>query len=190
MTERELIEGVIQHDRNAVALLVEQYQGKVIKTAYYYLGNMEDAEDLSQEIFVEILRSLPAFRGASSLSSWIYRIAVNRSLNELKRKKRRQLFVNIGQYFRNPDEVGSKKDEAVTVAPDDLEARENQKLLFDALEKLPHRQRTAFMLSKFEELPYREIAGVMNLSVSSVESLLHRAKINLQRLLVRHFIID
>lgn len=187
MTERELIEGVIRGDRNAVGMLVREYQNKVIKTAYYFTNNMEDAEDLSQEIFLEIIHSLPAFKGLSSLSTWIYRITVNRSLNQLKRNKRKHIFVNISHYFRitraNRKETGIEPFSVMN----DLEVRENKALLHSALHKLPERQRTAFVLHKFEDLPYQQIAEVMSVSVSSVESLIHRAKINLQKMLVHHF---
>ena len=92
MTELELIKGVIARDREAISCLVETYQKRVIKTAYYFLGNMEDAEDVAQDVFIEILNSIGNFRQSSALSTWIYRITVNRSLNVVKKKQTKTIF--------------------------------------------------------------------------------------------------
>lgn len=186
MTDKELIKGVIAKDRAAVTSLVETYQKKVIKTAYYFLGNMEDAEDLSQDIFLEIVNSMERFRQSSALSTWIYRITVNRSLNALKRNKRGQIFLRIESVFGLMDKEGNPMEEIKT-GDYTVTAEENRKLVRAAIDSLPEKQRTAFILHKHEELSYKEIAEVMERSISSVESLIHRAKMNLQKNLARHF---
>ena len=101
MTDRELIEGIIRRDRNAVQFLVTRYQRQVIKTAHYFLQDIQEAEDLSQEIFIEILDSAKHFRGSAKVSTWIYRITVNRSLNQVKKMNRKKIFSSIGSLFRN-----------------------------------------------------------------------------------------
>lgn len=186
MTEKELIRGVIDGEREALSRLVEDYRHNVIKTAYYYLGNMEDAEDLAQDIFLEVVTSMEKFRQNASLSTWIYRITVNRSLNALKQKKRRCVFVWLesiaGIYTNKADQHGGMNQPEQAMANE-----EHRKLLKEAVGALPKNQRTAFILCRYEELPNREIAEIMGLSLSSVEALLHRAKINLRKSLANQF---
>ncbi len=186
MTDTDLIRGILRRDRHAFQQLVDTYQKQVVKTAYYFTGNMEDAEDLSQEIFLEIMDSAASFRHSAALSTWIYRITVNRSLNLIKRNKRRDIFQRLGNIFHGPDEGRLSMAEA-SAYRSESENEENRKLLNSAVASLPENQRIAFVLCKYEELPYKEICEVMNLSLSSVESLIHRAKISLQNKLSAHF---
>jgi RNA polymerase sigma factor (sigma-70 family) len=187
MTENELIRGVIERDRASVTCLVETYQKRVIKTAYYFLGNMDDAEDLAQEVFLEIFNSMKGFRQSSALSTWIYRITVNRSLNALKRNKQRLIFTRIEKLFgiESLEKSAFKNESAYdkNTMPDD----ETRKLLKESVSGLPDNQRTVFILCKYEELSYKEISEVTGMSISSIESLLHRAKMNLRKKLVSHY---
>ena len=186
MTDYELVQGILRRDRQAFQYLLDTYQKQVVKTAYYFTGNMEDAEDLSQEIFIEIIGSAESFRHSATLSTWIYRITVNRSLNLIKKNKRREIFQRLGNLFQDPGNGKHAVEEPsghITNTEDD----ERRRLLNHAINSLPENQRIAFILSKYDELPYREICEVMNLSLSSVESLIHRAKINLQNKLSIHY---
>ena len=176
MTDPELIEGILQRDRKAFQYLVNHYQKQVIKSAYYFLGNMEEAEDLAQEIFMEIIDSIDKFRGSAALSTWIYRITVNRSLNRVKRNKKRDIFARI---------TGKEP----SVINPNMETRETREIIYREIRRLPENQRIAFTLHKFEDIPYKEIAAIMQLSLSSVESLIHRAKINLQKKLTPYDLI-
>lgn len=187
MTDQELIEGLLTHDRTAIHTLVDKYQKKVIKTAYYFLQNMEDAEDLSQDIFIDILDSARRFRKTSTLSTWIYRITVNKSLNLVKKNRRKKIFHSLEDYFnKKPNDSGPTHNEPVlTTSP--LEENERREILNNAIQSLPENQKIAFILCKYEELSYKEIAEIMNMSLSSVESLIHRAKLNLQKRLATHF---
>ncbi|MCX6266319.1 MAG: sigma-70 family RNA polymerase sigma factor [Bacteroidetes bacterium] len=187
MTDQELIEGILHRDRNAFQCLVNQYQKQVIKAAYHFVGNLEDAEDLSQEIFLDVIRSLPSFNKSSSLSTWIYRITVNKSLNMVKKKQRRGIMVRIESLFRPPVEHGSTHTTEPSVLPADLEHQEKQSLLHAAINRLPENQRIAFVLCKFEDHTYKQIAEIMKIGLPAVESLIHRAKVNLQQHLVHHF---
>lgn len=187
MTDQELIEGLSGQDRTAINYLVNTYQKRVIKTAYYFIGNLEDAEDLSQDIFLEIIKSINSFRGNSSFSTWLYRISINRSINVIRRNKRREIFKSMEDFF------GRKSDKVIKGINepwhnyDPFEEKEAKEFIKAVIGRLPENQRIAFVLSKYEELSYKEIADIMCLSISSVESLLHRAKINLQKMLVNHF---
>ena len=186
MTDTELIQGILRRDRQAFQYLLDTYQKQVVKTAYYFTGNMEDAEDLSQEIFLEIMDSAGSFRHSASLSTWIYRITVNRSLNVIKRNKRREIFQRLGNLLHD-GAAGKNKTIEPANQNTSAEDEEKRKLLNAAINSLPGNQRIAFVLCKYEELPYKEICKVMNLSLSSVESLIHRARINLQNKLSVHF---
>ncbi len=187
MTDRELIEGLSVRERTSINYLVNAYQKSVIKTAYYFIGNIEDAEDLSQEIFLEIIKSIDSFRGEASLSTWIYRIAVNRSINIIRKNNRRNIFTSIEQFFQITGEPGNNEKKEPSDDHDPLDEEETRKYLAKAINELSENQRIAFVLNKYEELSYKEISAIMNLSVSAIESLIHRAKTNLQGKLVCHF---
>jgi RNA polymerase sigma-70 factor (ECF subfamily) len=152
-----------------------------------YLQNSEDAEDVTQEVFVAIHNSLHLFKGESKISTWIYRIAVTRSLEFIRSKKRKKRFAFFQAIFTN--EKGEVKTGAVHFHHPgvQLENKERAKILFEAIDKLPENQKTAFILCKLEDLSYSEIAEVMKITNSSVESLLFRAKQNLQKLLANYY---
>lgn len=182
MSEKEIIDGLLRNDKTAIRSLVNEHQKKVIKTAFYFVGNMEDAEDLSQEVFMEVLKSIKKYRSGSSLSTWIYRITVNKSLDHLRKQKTRGFIQRLGSFAG----FSHTSHEPVITDPDH-DIKERRRILESAINSLPENQRIAFVLNKYEELPYKEIAEVMNVSLSAVESHIHRAKMNLQKKLVNHF---
>ena len=187
MTEPELVDGLISQNNKAIEYLVNIYQKNVIKTAYYFVANMEDAEDLSQEVFLEILKSISRYKKNASLYTWIYRITVNKSLDHLRRQKKRNIFQTVGSFVRVSSD-GIKRDDNKLAAMDTRhEDIENRKILDNAVNSLPENQKIAFILNKYEEMTYKEIAEIMDLSLSSVESLIHRAKLNLQKKLLHYF---
>ena len=181
MNEKELLKGVQAGDEQAFRKLVEQFQVMVVNTCKGFVYQLHDAEDLAQEVFIEVFHSSTKFRGDAKLSTWIYRIAVNKSLNFIRDNKRRTFIQSIGNSVFGSKSLDIPAND-VTDRPD-LEAENNQRRenLYRAINELPERQRVAFSLSKFDDLSYREIADVMELSVASVESLIHRAKLNLQK---------
>lgn len=187
MTDQELITGLQNRDKPAIQFLVGKYHKQVIKTAYHLLQNMDDAEDLAQDVCIEILESVGSFKGASSLSTWIYRLTVNKSLNFIRKNKRKQLVKQFESFFRKGnDNVGSGVAEPSE--PDNtFDNAERRQILENAINSLPGNQKTAFILNKYEELSYKEITEIMNLSLASVESLLQRAKQNLQKKLIVQF---
>lgn len=180
MDEKDFIKGLLDRDSRTFKELVEKYQLQVINTCRGIVHNLQDAEDISQDIFIEIFRSIQNFREDSKLSTWIYRIAVNKSINWVRRQKR--------QKWLSPMEelISGKHETEIISAPvslpsSELENRQKQQKLQLAMDTLPENQRIAFTLNKYEELSYQEISEVMNLSLSGVESLIHRAKVNLQK---------
>ena len=186
MTDQELIEGIRDGNRHAFRFLVSKFQQKVIKTAFYFLGCMEDAEDLSQEIFIEIIRSMHTFKNNSTLDTWICRITINKSLNLLKKKRRRDIFTRVESIFG----FGGGAMIAESSVPghsNELTDRENSSILHKAIAGLPENQRIAFILHKFDDQSYKEVAEIMNVTLSSVESLIHRARLTLRTKLAPHF---
>ncbi len=185
MTEKELIEAIQSGNEQAFKELVDTYQLLVVNTCKGMVHSLHDAEDIAQEVFVEVFRSAGKFRGESKLSTWLYRISINRSLNFIRNNKRNRFFQSISN-----DLFGSHSYDIPTnsVADQpDLEAENNQRKrnLYQAIDSLPERQKVAFSLSKLDDLSYKEISDVMDLSISSVESLIHRAKLNLQKKLYK-----
>nr|WP_319510827.1 sigma-70 family RNA polymerase sigma factor [uncultured Draconibacterium sp.] len=186
MSDTEIIEQLKQGNQLAFKKLVDTHQKLVVNTCYGLVQNREDAEDVAQEVFVEVYRNIEKFRSDSKLSTWLYRIAVNRSLNHIRDNRKHKWF----QGFDDEDAAANKDLlRAKTADSDepeyDLENKQRALILKEAINSLPKNQKVAFTLSKYEELSYHEIAEVMDLSVSSVESLLFRAKKGLQKKLYK-----
>ncbi|NTU68687.1 MAG: RNA polymerase sigma factor [Chlorobiaceae bacterium] len=168
--------------------LVAEHQDMVVNTCYRFVFNREDAEDLAQEVFIEVHRSLDRFREESKLSTWIYRIAVTKSLDHLRRLKRKKRFSSLKRL------IGADDDPAASIAAperdnpaDALADKERVAVLREALESLPDSQKAAFLLSKQDGYGNQEIADILQTSVPAVESLIHRAKKNLQSRLQRYY---
>ena len=155
----------------------------MLNTAVGMVQDMGIAEDISQEVFVTVFKTILSFKEQSSLSTWIYRITVNKCLDHLRSKTRQKRSGILAQLFHK--ETG----EVLVENPDFvhpgviLENREKAKYLFKAINDLPENQKTVFVLTHIEDLPQKEVAEIMNVSVKAVESLLQRAKANLRKLL-------
>ena len=172
-----MIETILKGDQRAFKLLVDTYQLMVVNTCYAFVHDRDEAEDIAQDVFVQVFESLGKFRFESKLSTWFYRIAVNRSINHCKSPRGRAIKIDIDSW--------KQQEVAQTIEMPQqqiLEEQEQIKLLHKAIDKLPENQRTALILNKYEELSYKEIADVMGVSLSSVESLLFRAKNNLEKI--------
>ena len=194
MQEQDLIDKLIQGESEAYATLLTTYQDRVVNTCYRFVGHAQDAEDVAQEVFVEVLQSVGSFRGDAKLSTWIYRVAVTKSLDYVRKKTRKKRLGHLKQVLGfQGDEDDRPLEPADDNAPtDSLEQQERAHILNQAIAALPENQRIALTLNQYEGLAYAEVAGVMGTSVSAVESLLHRAKKNLRKRLTRYYddIID
>lgn len=186
MEERDLINLLKQKDRDAFKTIVETWQDMVFNTAVGILQNEEDAEDVAQEVFMQVFESIDSFKEDSKLSTWIYRITVSKALDHIRKKKTQKRFAFLKSLFK-------EEDQAMIEPPDflhpgvKLENKENAQALFHAMDKLPPNQKTAFVLNKMENLSYQEVGNVMELSSSAVDSLLQRARQNLKKELRMHF---
>lgn len=185
MTDQQLVEQILSNNnQQAFEELVNRYQSLVVKTCRGFVNSYADAEDLAQEVFIEIFQSLSGFRSESKLSTWIYRIAVNKSLNFVRKQKRGNFMQSIENFFAGKSNGKNSldiEDESTTNPERAVISRENKIMLKNAINSLPENQRIAFILSKYQDLSYKEISEVMSVSLPSVESLLFRAKANLQK---------
>ena len=182
MNESELVALLKIKDRQAFKELVETWQDMVYNTSIGFLQNEEDAEDISQEVFIKVYQSIYSFKGQSKLSTWIYRITVSKCLDHLRKKKRKKRFAFMQGLYGNDDTLATDPPDFIHPGVK-TESKEKSIALFKAIDKLPENQKTAFVLNKVEELSYREISEIMDSSESAVDSLLQRAKKNLQILL-------
>ncbi|HKI78875.1 MAG TPA: sigma-70 family RNA polymerase sigma factor [Ignavibacteriaceae bacterium] len=174
-------------DFKSFKALVDEHQKKVLNTCNRFVNNREDAEDLTQEVFIEVYRSLSNFRGDSKISTWIYRIAVTKSLDYLRKKKRKKRFGTLKNIFSEENPAIQVKSSESSNPDTNLENEDRIRILNEALGSLPENQRTVFTLSKYDEMSYAEIAEIMDTSLSSVESLIHRAKVNLKKKLTQYY---
>jgi len=185
--EELLIQQLREGNSSAYNDLVKQFADKVFNTSISILQNTEDAEDITQEVFIEVFRSIHNFKGESKLSTWIYRITVIKALEFLRKKKRKKRFAIVQSLF-GMESVLPETDMPHFYHPGvQLENKERSAILFAAIDQLAENQKTAYILNKVEGLSYDEVAEVMKTSVSSVESLLFRAKQNLQKLLADYY---
>lgn len=187
MQENELVNRLKNGDEEAFRIIFNDNQKKVINACYRLVNDIDTAEDLTQEVFIKVYSSISQFRGESQLSTWIYRIAITKSLDHLraqKRKKRMSILKYLSVDEEHQIDIEAPKDQQ----PDALiDNSERMKALNNAMNKLPENQRVAFSLSKYDELSSKEIAEVLSTSISAVESLIHRAKKNLEKKLYNFY---
>ena len=168
-------------DKQAFADMVTVYQKTVINICYRFLLNKEDAEDVSQEVFIEAYHSIRDFRGEAKLGTWIYRIAVSKSLDEIKKRNRKKRISSVGktigiEFISNLLAGNDRPDKTV-------EEKEGYSALLETLGRLPENQRIALTLSKIEDHSSTDIAEIMEISLTAVDSLIYRAKQNLKAIL-------
>ena len=160
----------------------------VYNTAIGFLQNAQDAEDTAQEVFIQVFESIMSFKEESKFSTWIYRITVSKSLDHLRKKKRKKRFAFLQSLYGQND--------GLIIEPPDffhpgikMENKENAAVLFKIIEQLPANQKTAFVLNKIENLSYAEISEIMKSSESAVDALLQRAKKNLRKNLKDYYLL-
>ena len=176
----DFINKLKNRDQNAFKKLVEQYQQMVFSACMGIVHQSDDADDLAQEVFIEAFSSIDKYREDAKISTWLYRIAINKSLNFVRDNKRNRLLQSLGLIkVEIPDD-----QHHYDLPYEALIEKQRSQMIHKAIDSLPENQRTAFVLSKYEDLSYKEIADVMNISVSSIESLLFRARKSLQKKLL------
>lgn len=186
MNDPDFIHLLQEGEEKAYIQLVKTYQDRVYNTLLSMIQQEADAEDLAQEVFIQVFQSIGNFRGEAKLSTWIYRICLTKAL-DLERKKKAKKRID---FFKHAIGIGTREEETITDFNHpgiELMNKEKSSLLFKALKKLPENQRTAFTLIKAEDLSYQEVADIMKTSVGAIEGLMARAKINLKKYLQEYY---
>jgi RNA polymerase sigma-70 factor (family 1) len=161
--------------------IYHQYKNKVYNLALGYVRNREEAEEITQDVFVSIHQSLEKFENRSSLSTWIYRITINKSLDAIKAAKRKKRWASITRIFQSGPSLLDAQHATSDHPGVQLEQKEILATIFRCMDELPDQQRTALILSKIEHKSQVEIAEIMGTSPKAVESLVQRAKTNLNK---------
>lgn len=177
----QLVQQACEGDRTAFREIVELNRKKIFFFAYDLTGSQQDAEDLSQEVFLKAFRSLKKFRGEASLSSWFYRITLNTFLDQKRKlsfsaeKKKQELDEH------NITTISLDRDNPVGNPENYAESRQIQLHVDQALEKLSPRERSVFVMRHYHGMAVKEVAGILSISGGTVKSLLFRAIKKLQK---------
>jgi RNA polymerase sigma factor (sigma-70 family) len=182
MEPEQLLRYITAGDQAAFRQFYELFKVRVYNTALSYVQDHGEAEEIIQDVFLEIYSNAGSFQSRSAVSTWIYRITINKCLDRLRYKNRKKRFAFVSSLFNKAGDL--QHDSPDFIHPGVLtEQRENAVFLFKALKQLPENQHTAFLLKHIEGLSQKEIALIMDISEKAVESLLSRAKYNLRKLL-------
>lgn len=187
MTDRELIIEIGKNNDVAFGILIKKYEKLVFSTSYKLVQNTTDAEDICQDVFLKVYKSIHQLKSETDISGWLFKITYNISLSFLRKKnpaKANPLNDINSEYSKNA--LNSPLIENQTPIHT-LEQKEAAEELFKAIDELPEKQKKALLLHKFEELSHKETGDLMNLSKTAVESLIYRAKSNLRKSLLAHF---
>ena len=181
--ELSLVRRCLLGEEDACGELVLRYQQLVFNLAFRFMGNRQEAEDLSQEVFIKVFASLQTFRRASTLKTWIYRITTNMALNRLKwlqrRQHTRQVSIDHSADAELPPMSESLPDS--TPGPESvLRGAEIGRRLQEALDELSRDQKAVLILRDIEGLSYDEIAETLEINIGTVKSRLARGRANVQ----------
>jgi len=192
--ERSVLARAARGDADAIESLMARYSARVYRLAFGITRNAPDAEEVVQDVFLQIVNKGAGFEGRAALGSWIYRITTNLSLNK-RRGKRRELEMSLDDmlpaFLPDGHRAGQR---AFVVAdwsemPDDkLLAGESRRMLEAAIDRLPEHYRAVLVLRDVEELSNEEVAQIVGDSVAAIKTRLHRARQALREQLTRHFV--
>ncbi|MFD2528787.1 MULTISPECIES: RNA polymerase sigma factor [Polaribacter] len=188
MTEEKLIAALKSGNQKVFSQVIDDYQQKVFGTCISFIPNKEDAEDVAQEVFLEVFKSIAKFKGDSKLSTWIFKIATNKCLEFIRKKNAKKRFAFMQTILGN--EVPLDKTSYFTEFNHPgvlLENKEKSVTIYKAINTLPEAQRVVFTLAKIDDKSYQEIVEITGKSLSSVESLMFRAKKSLQEKLTKFY---
>jgi len=174
LDERALVSACLAGAPGAFEVIVTRHRRTVYQVCYRFLGNHEDAADLTQEVFLRAYRSLGRFKGDSALATWLYRISVNAALSKVG--SRRPGFEPLERHLLRSDEAGPAER---------LAAAERAAHVRRAVARLPRRQRATLILRVYQDLPHQEIARILGTSVGAAKANFFHALNNLRKLLGR-----
>lgn len=169
--DNDILKEYVSGNREIAATsFVRKYQKFVFSVAFRYLNNYEDAEDISQEVFVKALEKISNFRADSSLKTWLYRITANSCINNI-RKQKLFSFLKFGAETKDLVKIESKE-----LLPDEvMTSKELEKLFLSVVTKLPKKQRETFGLRYFDGLKYEEISEILGTSIGGLKANYYQA---------------
>jgi len=173
---------VKQGDTGAFAVLVDKYKQPVMNVAYRMLRDATEAEDLAQMVFVQVFKAARRYEVSSKFSTWLFTIARNLCLNEIRRRSRHPVESMEATHPAQEDQTPQQFEDKKTASPpESLLHGELEEKIEEALAGLPENQRLAILLCRQDELSYEEIARVLGCSVSATKSLIHRGRETLKQ---------
>jgi RNA polymerase sigma-70 factor, ECF subfamily len=184
MEENELISGIQKGDKDAFKIFINQYSKFVVNVCNKFVNNPDDANDIAQEVFIEVYKTINKFRSESKISTWLYRICTNRSLNFIRNTKK---YTSTESYSDDSQNYLSQTSGTELNPEENVLNEEKIRVINNAIDSLPDSQKSAFILCKRENISYAEISEVLDVSVKAVESLIIRAKKNLQKRLIDYY---
>lgn len=183
VTDEELVRRSKEDDERAFGELVSRYESKVYSLALRMVRNPEDAEDVLQDTFLRAYRGIKSFQGASTFSTWIYRITANSALMRLRKKQLPTVSIEDQEERETPVNIADWTPGPV----EQLMTKELQSEMDEAIEALPPEFRQVFILRDIEERSNAEVAEILDLSVAAVKSRLHRARLKVRNRLAGYF---
>ena len=176
-TDEQLVDAFKNGDEKAFEIIIYRYKHRLTRLAWSVVHNEDDAMDIVQESFIKVYRKLHSFQGTSKLYTWLYRIVMNHSIDYV-RKRPSAVIVPVDEMMHEP----ASKDKSMR--PDiNLLNKELNKKIFEAVDKLPEKQKKAVILREVEDLSYNEIAEIMSCTVGTVMSRLYYAREKLREIL-------
>lgn len=183
--DQSLVRAFQEGDEKAFEEVIRRYQRQVANVVFLTMGSRNDVEDLTQEVFLRVYKSIDKVNLELSLFSWIYRIALNLCIDELRRKKiKRMLSLDTSEESTSDHSLMLQDSSR---ASDDLMAHEKKEQILDALRRLTPAHRTALVLREYEDMSYKEIADTLHITEQAVKSRIFRARDELKDLLKGYF---
>lgn len=182
MTPEDLLSGIAHGDMYSFKQFYELFKVQVYNVCLSHLQNTEDAEEVTQDVFIEIHRSAASFSQKSKVSTWVYRIAINKSIDKLRYATRQKRSGDINTISEDIYTAGDFNHPGIL-----SENKEKGAILFKAIRQLADKQQSAFILKFIEGLSQKEIAAIMDIGEKAVESLLQRAKTRLREILKDYY---
>ncbi len=187
MNDKQLIKKILENNDQAFSILVEKYKKLVYAAIFRLVHDRNDAEDIFQDVFIEVYRSIYYLRNENDLSAWLFKISYNKTVSFLRKKNPARVNTDFDkecklQAVANNDSVVDYQTPARK-----LEDQEIKYVLYAAIDRLPEMQKKVWLMHKFEDYSHKEIGEKLELSVASVESLIYRAKFTLRKSLYAYF---
>jgi RNA polymerase sigma-70 factor (ECF subfamily) len=180
-----LIRSIQAGNSNAFELLVRRYQRQVANLIYMKMGNRDDVEDIAQEVFIRVHRSLPQFKFNASFFSWIYRITMNLCIDEIRKRKIRRV---LSLDFLTEDAIEkNRKSQDIPTPSDSVLSEEKKEMVRSAIRRLSPEHREVLTLREYQDLSYDEIAEILGLTLEAVKSRIFRARSEMKNMLSGYF---